>query len=77
MALVEQTLKKDILKVGSTIKLVSYNHFNDYVRHYNEEATVVDIFAPGALSIRVKWKNGEASCVSPVNIVLVNKDWDS
>ena len=73
----EQTLEKDLIKIGSIVRLKEYSSFNDYKRHHNEEALVIDTKAPGGLPIRVKWKDGSTSCVFPVNIVLVNKDWDS
>jgi len=73
----EQTLEKDLIKVGSIVKLREYSSFNDYKRHHNEEALVIDTKAPGNLHIRIQWENGHHSCISPRNVILVNKDWDS
>lgn len=77
MAIVEETLKENILKIGSTIKLQEYSYFDDYMRHYNEEATILSLTGPGNLSIMIKWKDTSTSNVSPRNVILVSKDWDS
>jgi len=66
-----------MFKIGTKIKLKAYTKYEDYEKHNNQVARIVDCCSrDNELPYCVRWDDGDESWVAGNNMILFQQEWD-